>query len=113
MIKPFRDKMMRYAFSGGQPTIEVHRKLGGNPDVDVPSPVAIHVLRGGRRRTREIESDCRRRVAHRRLEERSRGQGLWIPSKESREEAEALAELVDMFKRDGKLARNMWTVVHE
>ena len=28
-------KIKKYAFSGGQPTIEEHRKLGGNPDIDV------------------------------------------------------------------------------
>jgi tryptophanyl-tRNA synthetase len=28
-------KIKKYAFSGGQPTIEEHRKKGGNPDVDV------------------------------------------------------------------------------
>lgn len=30
-----KTKIMKYAFSGGQPTIEEHRKKGGNPDVDV------------------------------------------------------------------------------
>lgn len=29
------NKIKKYAFSGGQATIEEHRKLGGNPDVDV------------------------------------------------------------------------------
>jgi len=33
--KTVRNKVMKYAFSGGQPTVEEHRKLGGNPDVDV------------------------------------------------------------------------------
>ncbi|PKM92328.1 MAG: tryptophan--tRNA ligase, partial [Euryarchaeota archaeon HGW-Euryarchaeota-1] len=28
-------KIMKYAFSGGQATIEEHRKKGGNPDIDV------------------------------------------------------------------------------
>ena len=28
-------KIKKYAFSGGQETVELHRKLGGNPDVDV------------------------------------------------------------------------------
>ena len=28
-------KIKKYAFSGGQPTIELHRKKGGNPDIDV------------------------------------------------------------------------------
>jgi tryptophanyl-tRNA synthetase len=30
-----KKKINKYAFSGGQPDIEQHRKLGGNPDVDV------------------------------------------------------------------------------
>ncbi len=30
-----KEKIMKYAFSGGQPTIEEHRKKGGNPDIDV------------------------------------------------------------------------------
>lgn len=30
-----RNKIMKYAFSGGRTSIEEHRKLGGNPDVDV------------------------------------------------------------------------------
>jgi len=33
--KTVRKKIMKYAFSGGQPTIEEHRKKGGNPDIDV------------------------------------------------------------------------------
>jgi tryptophanyl-tRNA synthetase len=30
-----KTKINKYAFSGGQATIEEHRKLGGNPDVDI------------------------------------------------------------------------------
>ncbi|MFH8080921.1 MAG: tryptophan--tRNA ligase [Candidatus Aenigmatarchaeota archaeon] len=30
-----KEKIMKHAFSGGQPTIEEHRKKGGNPDIDV------------------------------------------------------------------------------
>ena len=30
-----KKKINKYAFSGGQPDIEEHRKLGGNPDIDV------------------------------------------------------------------------------
>lgn len=30
-----KKKINKYAFSGGQPDIEKHRKLGGNPDIDV------------------------------------------------------------------------------
>jgi tryptophanyl-tRNA synthetase len=33
--KEVERKIKKYAFSGGQPTIEEHRKKGGNPDIDV------------------------------------------------------------------------------
>jgi len=33
--KEVKTKINKYAFSGGQPTIEEHRKKGGNPDIDV------------------------------------------------------------------------------
>ncbi|GJN22980.1 hypothetical protein PR202_gb10591 [Eleusine coracana subsp. coracana] len=34
--KEIKNKVNRYAFSGGQDSIELHRKLGANLDVDVP-----------------------------------------------------------------------------
>jgi tryptophanyl-tRNA synthetase len=33
--KEVKEKIIKYAFSGGQATIEEHRKKGGNPDIDV------------------------------------------------------------------------------
>ena len=33
--KTIKNKVNKYAFSGGQVTVEDHRKLGGNPDIDV------------------------------------------------------------------------------
>ncbi len=33
--KTIKNKINKYAFSGGQATVEEHRKLGGNPDVDI------------------------------------------------------------------------------
>ncbi len=33
--KQIKNKINRHAFSGGQETVEDHRRLGGNPDVDV------------------------------------------------------------------------------
>ncbi len=33
--KEIKTKINKYAFSGGQPTLEEHRKKGGNPDIDV------------------------------------------------------------------------------
>ncbi|MFH2019786.1 MAG: tryptophan--tRNA ligase [archaeon] len=33
--KTVKNKIMKYAFSGGRDTVEEHRRLGGNPDIDV------------------------------------------------------------------------------
>lgn len=33
--KQIKDKINKYAFSGGQTSVEEHRRLGGDPDVDV------------------------------------------------------------------------------
>lgn len=33
--KTVKNKIMKYAFSGGQVNIDEHRRLGGNPDIDV------------------------------------------------------------------------------
>ncbi len=33
--KTVKEKIMKYAFSGGKDTVEEHRKKGGNPDVDI------------------------------------------------------------------------------
>jgi len=34
-LKTVEKKIKKYAFSGGQPTIEEHKKKGGNPDIDI------------------------------------------------------------------------------
>lgn len=33
--KEIKNKVNKYAFSGGRETVEEHREKGGNPDVDV------------------------------------------------------------------------------
>ncbi|MBT4651481.1 tryptophan--tRNA ligase [Candidatus Woesearchaeota archaeon] len=33
--KTVKKKINKYAFSGGQPTVEEHRRLGGNPEIDI------------------------------------------------------------------------------
>ena len=50
-----REKIMKFAFSGGQSTAELHRKLGGNPEEDVAFQWLYYLfepddarLRGGR-----------------------------------------------------------------
>ncbi len=103
-----RNKVYRYAFSGGQATIEEHRKLGGNPDIDVPfqwlymffepgdSPIErIRAdYRSGRMLTGELKDILIERITTFLHEHRAR-----------REKA---ADLVETFKREGALARTIW-----
>ncbi len=42
--KQIKTKINKFAFSGGQETLELHRKLGGDPDKDVPYQYLTYFL---------------------------------------------------------------------
>jgi len=106
--KTVRYKIMRYAFSGGQPTVELHRKLGGNPEIDVsfqwlkiyfePDDAKLRKIeedyRSGRMLTGELKEYLIERINEFLEEHRAR-----------REEAR---KLVNLYMYDGELARRMW-----
>jgi tryptophanyl-tRNA synthetase len=52
-------KINKYAFSGGQATIEEHRKLGGNPDVDVSFQYLKMFFEPDDKKLAKIEADYR------------------------------------------------------
>ncbi|MEM1724539.1 MAG: tryptophan--tRNA ligase, partial [Thermoplasmata archaeon] len=54
-----KQKIMKYAFSGGQATIELHRKLGGNPDVDVSFQWLKYLFEPEDSKLNEIEENYR------------------------------------------------------
>ncbi len=107
--KTVRYKIMRYAFSGGQPTAELHRKLGGNPDIDVsfqwlkiyfePDDVKLRKIeddyRSGRMLTGELKEYLIERINEFLEEHRAK-----------REEAK---KNVNLYMYDGELARRMWS----
>lgn len=47
-------KIKKYAFSGGQATLEEHRKKGGNPDVDVAFQMLLYGMEPDDTKLREI-----------------------------------------------------------
>jgi len=53
------NKIKKYAFSGGQPSIEEHRKKGGNPDVDVSFQYLKMIFEPDDKKLKEIEEDYR------------------------------------------------------
>lgn len=55
--KTVKNKINKYAFSGGQPTIEEHRKLGGNPEIDVCFQYLRMFLEKDDKKLKEIYDD--------------------------------------------------------
>ncbi|MFQ1021618.1 tryptophan--tRNA ligase [Tardisphaera saccharovorans] len=106
-------KIMKYAFSGGQPTIELQRKLGGNPDVDVAFQWLYYYFEQDDYKIRKIEEDYRsgrmltgelKQILIDKLNE------FLEAHRGKRDEAQ---KLINDFKRDGTLAQEMWKKIHE
>ncbi|MDP7975998.1 MAG: tryptophan--tRNA ligase [TACK group archaeon] len=106
-------KIMKYAFSGGQPTIELQRKLGGNPDVDVAFQWLYYYFEQDDYKIRKIEEDYRsgrmltgelKQILIDKLNE------FLEAHRGKRDEAQ---KLINDFKHDGTLAQEMWKKIHE
>ena len=107
-----RTKVMKYAFSGGQPTVELHRKLGGNPDVDVPFQWLYMFFEPDDSRIERIREEYRsgamlsgelKEILIERVNE------FLEVHRAARERAK---ELYHLYVRDGALAREMLSKRH-
>ena len=50
-------KINKYAFSGGQPTVEEHRRKGGNPDIDIAFQMLKYGLEPDDKKLQKIYND--------------------------------------------------------
>ncbi len=106
--KIVRNKIYRHAFSGGQASIEEHRKLGGNPDIDVPFQWLYMFFEPDDKRIEEIRSEYKGgRMLTGNLKD------ILVEKvtqflREHRERREKARAEVHLFKKDGALAREMW-----
>lgn len=50
-------KIKKYAFSGGQATVEEHRRLGGNPNIDVAYQMLLYGLEEDDKKLEKINQD--------------------------------------------------------
>ncbi len=57
--KEVERKIKKYAFSGGKDTLEEHRKLGGNPDIDVSFQYLRFLFEPYDKKLAKIEADYR------------------------------------------------------
>jgi len=106
--KTVKEKVMKYAFSGGQATIELHRKLGGNPYIDVSFQWLYSFFEDDDDRIKKIEEDYKSgKLLSGELKEILIEKLLSFleKHKEKREEAK---EIIHLFMRDGELAKEMW-----
>lgn len=52
-----KNKINKYAFSGGQATLEEHRKKGGNPNIDVPFQYLRYLFEPSDEKLKQLEKD--------------------------------------------------------
>ena len=52
-----KKKINKYAFSGGRPTLEEHRKKGGNPDIDVSFQILLFGMEPDDTKLAKIRAD--------------------------------------------------------
>ncbi|MFH1095341.1 MAG: tryptophan--tRNA ligase [Candidatus Micrarchaeota archaeon] len=106
--KAVRNKVMKYAFSGGQATVEEHRKKGGNPDVDVAYQWLSILFQEDDKKLKALHDDYRagklltgelKAVLVDRLNE-------FLAAHVKKREA--AGKHLHKFTHDGKLASKMW-----
>lgn len=107
--KTVKNKINKYAFSGGQVTIEEHRRLGGNPDIDVAYQWLSILFEEDDKRLKQIYDDYKS------------GQLLTGELKqiiidkinvflyEHRKKKEIATPLIEKYMYTGKLANEMWS----
>jgi len=106
--KTVRNKIYRHAFSGGQASIEDHRKLGGNPDVDVPFQWLYMFFEPDDKRIEEIRSEYRSGRMLTGILKDILVEKVTGFLREHRDRREKARTQVHLYKKDGALAREMW-----
>ena len=108
--KTVKKKINKYAFSGGRDTVEEHRKLGGNPAIDVPFQWMSIMFEQDDEKLAQIRSDYEsgkllsgemKALLIEKVNE------FLAEHREKREKAE-----IEKLMYKGKLAKKMWETTH-
>jgi len=106
--KTVRTKIYRYAFSGGRATVEEHRKYGGDPSVDVSFQWLYMFLEEDDKKIKRIEEDYRSgKLLTGELKD-ILIEKLVAFLEKHRAMRKKAKELVNLYKYEGKLAKEMW-----
>lgn len=99
-------KKIYKSFSGGQPSIELHRKIGGNPDIDVSFQLLKYMFEDDDNKISEIERKYRSgEMLTGELKDYTIRR-IWEFLKRHQKNKESVN--IDRFMYDGKLANEMW-----
>jgi tryptophanyl-tRNA synthetase len=108
-----KNKIYKYAFSGGQPNVEEHRKKGGNPEIDVCFQWLYLLLEKNDKKIKEIEEDYRSgKLLTGELKNITIEKILELRNEYMKRITEAKRNL-KKYMYTGKLARKMWETIHE
>ncbi|MFH1520303.1 MAG: tryptophan--tRNA ligase [Candidatus Micrarchaeota archaeon] len=107
--KAVKNKVNKYAFSGGKATVEEHRKLGGDPTVDVPFQWLSILFEPDDVKLKKIHDDYRSGKLLTGEMKLILIEKINAFLKEHREKRKNAEKLVDNFMYSGKLAKEMWT----
>jgi len=111
--KTVKNKINKYAFSGGQATVEEHRRLGGDPDVDVPYQWLSILFEPDDKKLKQIHDDYKSGKLL-----TGEMKALLIDRinaflKEHREKRRKAERELETFMHKGKLATEMWAKIYE
>ncbi len=111
--KTVKKKINKYAFSGGQATVEEHRKLGGDPDVDVPFQWLKILFEPDDKKLKRIEDDYRSGKMLTGEMKQILIEKVNAFLKEHEQERKRAEKDYERFLYKGKLAKQMWERVYE
>lgn len=106
--KTVRNKIMKYAFSGGQATIEEHRRLGGDTDRDVAYQWLSILFEPDNKKLRQIHDDYHSGKLLTGELKQILVDKINTFLKDHREKRKKAEKLVDNYMYSGKLAKEMW-----
>ena len=106
-------KVMKYAFSGGQPTVEMHRKLGGNPDVDVSYQWLYMFFEEDDKKLEELREKYKKGDLLTGELKQYLIDKIWEFLEEHQKNKDKARRKVEKFMYDGKLSKRMWDLEFE
>ncbi len=108
-----RKKIMKYAFSGGQSTVELQRKLGGDPDIDVSFQWLYYFLEESDDEIERIRREYKSgKMLTGELKEIAIDKIVKFLKDHSARKEQAKTKLVDELMYKGKLAKKMWETIY-